>query len=90
VRTFLIDYDLNAPGKDYSTLIAHIRSYGNYCRYLKSAWLIRTDSTTTAVRDAAAAYMDANDGLMVIDVTADVAAWRGLSAQVANWIGTVL
>jgi hypothetical protein len=43
--------------------------------------------TATVVRDAALSFMDPNDALMVVDVTSDVAAWHGLSAQITNWIG---
>ena len=90
MRTFLIDYDLNAPGKDYTKLIDHIKSYGNWCHYLKSGWLIRTQSTAAALRDAAVSCVDPNDDLMVVDVTADVAAWDGLSQEITNWIGSTL
>jgi hypothetical protein len=90
MRSFLIDYDLNAPGKDYTKLIDHLKSYGNWCHYLKSGWLIRTISTATAVRDAARAFMDQSDDLLVVDVTADTAAWHGLSDEITNWIGQTL
>ena len=42
------------------------------------------------VRDAAVDFMDPNDDLMVVDVTADPAAWQGLSQEVTNWIGSTL
>jgi hypothetical protein len=90
MRTFLIDYDLNAPGKDYTKLIDHLKGYGNWCHYLKSGWLIRTVSTAAAVRDAARTFIDQSDDLMVVDVTADTAAWHGLSDEITKWIGKTL
>jgi hypothetical protein len=90
MRTFLIDYDLNAPGKDYTKLIEHLKGYGNWCHYLKSGWLIRTASTAAAVRDAARMFMDQSDDLLVVDVTADTAAWHGLSDEITKWIGNTL
>jgi hypothetical protein len=86
LATFLIDYDLNKPEKDYPKLIDHIKSYPNWCRYLMSSWMIKTDRTTTQVRDDMRAFIDANDDLIVVDVTADSAAWYGLSDEISNWI----
>jgi hypothetical protein len=90
MRTFLIDYDLNAPGKDYTKLIEHLKSYGNWCHYLKSGWLIRTESTADAVRKSLLGFVDANDAFIVVDVTGDAAAWRGLSDEKSKWIGATL
>jgi hypothetical protein len=35
---------------------------------------------------SAVAQMDANDRLLVTDVSGDVTAWRGLDREVARWI----
>lgn len=51
MRTFLIDYDLPAPGKNYTKLVEYIRGYDNYCHYLRSGGLVHTASTAAAVRD---------------------------------------
>ena len=86
MRTFLIDYDLNVPGKDYTSLIAYIRTFPNWCHYLKSGWMVQAESTAAQVRDGLLQHIDATDDVLVIDVTGAGAAWYGLSAEISNWI----
>lgn len=86
MRTLLVDYDLNAPGKDYSTLLAKLRNYPNWCRFLKSSWLIRTDRTPVQLRAELLPFIDVNDDLLVMDVTGDAAAWYGLDEQISTWL----
>ena len=86
MKTLLVEYDLTKPGQDYVDLIAAIKDYGTWCHHLKSAWLVRTAKSTVAVRDELHELMDANDKLIVLDVTSDVAAWVGLSKEISEWI----
>lgn len=74
MNTLLVSYDLRAPGKDYSSLWDHLKSYPGYIKPLESFWIIRTFSTCDKVRDAAKACVDSNDKLIVIDITKDNAA----------------
>ena len=86
MATYLISYDLRKPGKDYSSLHAHLKTYATRAKPLESVWLIHSNLTAEAVRNAAQAYMDANDKILVIDVTKRAAAWDNLADDVANWI----
>lgn len=89
MNTILVSYDLNAPGKDYTKLLEHLRSYGNRSKPLKSLWLIRTALTAAQVFDAAKPHLDQNDYILVIDVTGR--AHKGiLSAANVNWIGPTM
>lgn len=90
MNTILISYDLRAPGKDYSRLWEHLRSYGNYAKPLESFWLIRTTSTAEQVRDAAINHVDRNDKIFTVDVTARHSAWKNLTDEVVKWIGSTL
>lgn len=90
MNTILISYDLRAPDKDYSKLINHLKSYGNWVKPLESFWIIRTSSNVVQVRDAALNYIDQNDKIFVVDVTSKPSAWKNLPAEVVKWIGSIL
>lgn len=86
MNTYLISYDLIRPGKDYSNLIAHLKGYGKWARPLESVWVVKSALTAEQIRNAARAHMDANDKMLVIDVTKRAAAWVNLSQEVSTWI----
>ena len=65
---YLVSYDLNTPGKDYSTLIDAIRNYDNPCRILKSQWLIRSNMPAEQICRELLAFVDTNDELFVCEV----------------------
>ncbi|KQN41236.1 hypothetical protein [Frigoribacterium sp. Leaf44] len=81
----LVTYDLSAPGQKYDKLIEHLKSYGTYSHSLQSAWLIVSDKSAKEIRDAAGAFLDENDKLLVVELTS-VAAWRGLRRATSDWI----
>jgi len=89
MNTYIISYDLIRPGKDYSNLIAHIKGY-TWAYPLKSVWLIKSSLTAEQVRNAARTHMDANDKILVIDVTSRAAAWANLPQDVSTWIQSSL
>ncbi len=86
MNTHLISYDLIRPGKDYTHLIAHLKRYSTWARPLESVWLIKSSLTAEQVRNAVRAHMDANDKILVIDVTKRAAAWAKLPEDVSTWI----
>lgn len=85
MNTYLISYDLIRPGKDYTHLIAHIKSY-TWAHPLESVWLIKSTLTAEQVRNAARSHMDANDKILVIDITSRATAWANLPQDVSTWI----
>lgn len=87
MKTLLIAYDLNTPGKDYKNLIAKIKELANgYWHHLDSTWLIRTPLTTVQLRDRLTPLMDSTDELLVVDVTGDAAAWAGIAKSGSDWL----
>ena len=90
MTTLLIEYDLSKPGQDYPGLIDYIKSTGTWANHLKSAWMVRTTMTPAELRDKLGTFLDSNDKLMVIDVTGDSAAWRGLPSSTTEWIQSYL
>lgn len=65
-KTYLVSYDLIAPGRDYRPLIAAIQSLGGV-RVLQSQWVIRVSNTAAQVRDYLRTFMDDNDRILVND-----------------------
>jgi hypothetical protein len=86
MRTLLVGYDLKQPGRDYEPLYAKLRSQSSWWHALDSTWMVRTESTPLALRDELSALVDANDVLLVMDVTNDPAAWRNLPKDASDWI----
>jgi hypothetical protein len=81
----LIEYDLRTPGRDYASLIASIQNL-NWCHHLKSAWLVKANVNAEQLAQALRPHIDANDALVVIDLTLRTAYWYGLPNDVAAWI----
>lgn len=85
--TLLIGYDLNKNDADYAELIDAIKELGSaWWHHLDSTWLVKTDLSATAVRDALKPYLDSNDEMLVIDVTGDWHAWIGFNAKGSAWL----
>lgn len=90
MNTILISYDLIEPGRDYTNLWDHLKSYGTWSKPLESVWLIKTDLTAAEVRDAAKEHVDQNDKILTIDVTDRSWATRKIPGEIKNWIKTNL
>lgn len=85
-RTLLVGYDLVKPGKDYSKLIDHLKTFDGWWHNLDSTWLLRTTKTARAVRDELKGYIDANDRVLVMDVGGDNWAAYGFTQQANEWL----
>ena len=64
----LISYDLLSPGKSYENLINRIRSLGAR-QVLLSQWVMVTASSADAIWRDLTQYVDANDRLLVTELT---------------------
>lgn len=88
MKTYLISYDLRVPetSEDYTRLINHIKSYTYWASPLKSVWFIKTSKSVSQVRDDITTETDANDGLLVIDVTSANWGTKGIVQKVTDWM----
>jgi hypothetical protein len=86
MNTIMVDYDLDAPGQKYQAIIQYIKGHREWANPLKSSWMIRTTKSAVQVRDDIVRLIDANDKVVVTDVTHAEMAWYGLSAEVSRWI----
>ena len=83
--TYMVGYDLNAPGKNYGELIEALKGYGTYWHHLDSIWLIVTDRTTSEIRDYVGQFLDQNDELLVAKLSG---AWatKGIQKSGNDWL----
>lgn len=86
MSAFLITYDLNRPGQDYKRLVEAIESYGTYWHFMQNAWVIRSSSSASQVRDYLQQYIDANDKLFIARL--GETAWAGFDTNGNTWLKT--
>jgi hypothetical protein len=85
MASYIIGYDLNTLGQDYSDLRDAIKSYGTWWHHLDSTWIITTDDSAVQIRDYLKQFMDANDELLVAELTG-VGAWTGFNSKGSDWL----
>lgn len=74
MNTLLISYDLGGPetSDSYKKLIDAIKNLGNNnCHPLESFWLVKTTCTAEDALNYLKGFIDANDLILVINVTSD-------------------
>jgi hypothetical protein len=74
MKAYLVSYDLDKPGQDYTKLIDRIKQYGAV-RVLKSQWALGTTLTAVQLRDDLKDYIDSNDRMLVTAI-GDWASWN--------------
>jgi len=86
MKTFLIGYDLNKTGQDYTSLKDAIKKLGTWWHCLDSTWIIKSDSTAVNIRNYLQGFIDSNDELLVLNVTGAERAWTGFNTDCSNWL----
>ena len=66
---FLISYDLRAPGRNYKVLYECMANFRAQ-RLLESVWLAELKGPAEEIRNLVRGTVDANDSLVVIEITA--------------------
>lgn len=63
---YLVTYDLNKPGKDYSTLYTALRQY-DYIRDngLDSVWFVSTNWTANQIYEHLRVHLDRTDRIII-------------------------
>jgi hypothetical protein len=64
MKTYLVSYDLNKPGKDYTKLWAALTALGAE-RVLKSQWMLRSAYEAKVIADHLLQFMDNSDTILV-------------------------
>ncbi len=76
MKKYLISYDLDKPGQDYTSLIKELERLGAF-KILYSEWILQSDASAVQLRDHLKAFIDSNDKLLVVGLTGE-AAWTSL------------
>lgn len=83
---YLIGYDLDKPGQDYSNLFEAIKGIANgWWHHLDSTWLIRHVGPASFIRDTLRPHIDANDELLVVTLSGEWAS-SNLSEPANDWL----
>jgi len=78
---FLITYDLNIPGQNYDSLFKAIESLGETRHGMQNAWFLKSNSTSSEIRDYLRKFIDSNDRLFVCETTG----WASYNLEIASW-----
>jgi len=85
MATMLVAYDLNRPHQDYANLYRRLEQVGsNWWHQLDSTWLIKTTLPEDQLRDELRRHIDADDELLIIDVTSRPWAAAGFNSY--DWL----
>ena len=86
MAVYLVSYDLDKPGQDYSDLITAIKALGGkqigtrVSKVLYSEWIVKTNLSASQIYDALAPHIDSNDMLLIVGLTGE-AAWNRLMSS---------
>lgn len=88
MRTYLVGYDLNAPGKNYEPLLKALREqFTNWWHHLDSTWIIKTDLSAMQILNTLTPHIDANDELLVVRLQSEWAS-IGFNDEGTTWLKT--
>ncbi len=85
MSAFIISYDLNKPGQDYSSLYEEIKTLGSWWHNLDSTWVVDSSLSAKQIRDRLWAKMDNNDAILVVK-SAGEGAWNGFDDSASKWL----
>lgn len=90
VMNYLVSYDLNTPGKNYSGVYDAIKnaSTGTWCKPLESVYIIQSNLTAQEIYNRVNVYLDSSDCILVIEVI-NRSYWR-LTKNVSDYLGKML
>jgi hypothetical protein len=77
VKTIQVSCELKQPHHHYTALYDYMQSYDRASHPITSMWLVKTHKSVPQVRDEVRRVVDADDEVLVFDVTG--AAWASNS-----------
>jgi len=85
MSVYLVTYDLKKPGQDYSALYDELKK-ATWWHYLESTWLLSTSESIANLRERLFAQMDANDSLLIFELTPNSRYNGWLPQKAWDWI----
>ncbi|WP_350303041.1 hypothetical protein [Pediococcus acidilactici] len=76
-KPYIVSYDLDNPGQKYNELKKIIDAHSiDWCRYLDSTFLIRTNDSANDILQALKAVIDSNDRVFIANISnTDYSGW---------------
>ena len=84
MAVFLVSYDLNKQGQNYTNLINAIKIYDAYIKCLHSQWLISTNDKISSVYEYLKSKIDNNDLLLITPIVQQF--YATLQSDVISWL----
>ena len=82
---YIVSYDLNKQGQDYSALTDELKRFGAK-KILYSQWVLRHgDTSCVKLRDHFWRFMDSNDRLLVTELDGDDWASNNLMTKLTDF-----
>lgn len=82
---YLISYDLNDPGQDYSKIQSAICRLGECYRILYSTWVVKTNLNANGINSSLKQVTDENDRYFIVDISKrDKSGW--LEQKACDWL----
>ena len=86
MNNLFVSYDLKNPGQNYDSVIAAIKTLGSWAKVQYSLWYVSSAYAAKEAAEIVRRAQDANDTLIVIDATANNAAWYGTDQKVSEFL----
>ena len=81
---YMISYDLHSPTNNRENVENDIKSFGTWCKYLTTTFLISTSSSLETVNNKCVSHLDGNDRMIICKVEKPIKGW--LSQKQWDWI----
>lgn len=90
MAAYIIGYDLNKPGQNYTQLYEAIkRNCPTHWHCLDSTWIVEYSNGAAQLRNALLPYLDQNDRLLVARLFNE-AAWYGFQPNSSTWLKNLI
>lgn len=88
--SYLVAFELNGPGRDETALVPALAALSSKAvECLGGVWLVASDLSADALRDALRPHLEPADRL-VVSTLAGPAAWQGLNRMAAEELRAAL
>lgn len=81
---YMISYDLHSPTQNREKVENDIKSFGTWCKYVTTTFLISTSSDLTAVSKKCVSNLDENDSMIITKATKPIEGY--LTQKQLEWI----
>lgn len=86
MNNLFVSYDLKKPDQSYERVMNAIKGLGSWAKVQYSLWYVSSVYTAKQAAEIVRRAQDANDALIVVDATGNVAAWYGVDETVSQFL----